>query len=116
MRRLGRAVARLVPAGRRDWAEAIWAEAGEVPPGLRRLAWLAGGARAMAGDALTARAIGRWLLFAAAAAGAAWAAWPDLPGGFAAVVARMDVITIVALLAGLPLLTRRILGPAGGSR
>src|SRR5512146_451394 len=81
MRRLGRAVARLVPAGRREWAEAIWAEAGEVPPGLRRLAWLAGGARAMAGDALTARAIGRWLLFAAAAAGAAWAAWPDLPGG-----------------------------------
>ena len=26
---LGRAGARLVPAGRRDWAEAVWAEARE---------------------------------------------------------------------------------------
>jgi len=91
-------------------------EAGEVPPGLRRLAWLAGGVQVMAGEALTARAIGRWLLFAAAAAVAAWAAWPDRPGGFDTVVARMDVITIVALLAGLPLLTRWLLGPAGDSR
>jgi hypothetical protein len=109
-------VARLAPAGRRDWAEAVWAEAGEVPPGLRRLAWLAGGVQVMAREALTARAIGRWLLFAAAAAVAAWAAWPDLPGGFDTVVARMDVITIVALLTGLPLLTRWLLGPADDSR
>jgi hypothetical protein len=109
-------VARLVPAGRRDWAEAVWAEAGEVPPGLRRLAWLAGGVQVVAREALTARAIGRWLVFAVAAAVAAWAAWPDLPGGFATVVARMDVITIVALLAGLPLLGRWLLGPAGDSR
>jgi len=28
---------RLVPAGRREWVEAVWAEAPEVPPGLRRL-------------------------------------------------------------------------------
>jgi hypothetical protein len=109
-------VARLVPAGRRDWAEAVWAEAGEVPPGLRRLAWLAGGVQVMAREALTVRAIGRWLLFAAAASAAAWAAWPDLPGRFDTVVARMDVITIVALLAGLPLLTRWLLGAAGDSR
>jgi hypothetical protein len=109
-------VARLVPAGRRDWAEAVWAEASEVPPGLRRLAWLAGGVQVMARQALTARAIGRWLLFTAAAAVAAWAAWPGTQGGLAAVVARMDVITIVALLAGLPLLTRWLLGPAGDSR
>lgn len=116
MGRLARALARLVPAGRREWAEAVWAEAGEVPPGLRRLAWLAGGVKVMAGQALTARAIGRWLLFAGAAAVAAWAAWPDRPGGLSTVVARMDVITIVALLAGLPLLTRWLLGPAGDSR
>jgi hypothetical protein len=113
---LGRAVTRLVPAGRRDWAEAIWAEAGDIPPGLRRMAWLAGGAQVMVRDALTARAIGRWLLFATAATVAAWAAWPGWAGGFAAVVARMDVITVVALLAGLPLLTRWLVGPADGSR
>jgi hypothetical protein len=55
MSRLGRAawrgVARLIPAERRDWAEAIWAEAREVPPGLRRLAWRAGGIRLMAMEA-----------------------------------------------------------------
>ena len=109
-------MARLVPVGRRDWAEAIWGEAGEVPPGLPRLAWLAGGMRVMAREAVTARAIGRWLLFAAAAAVAAWAAWPDPPGEFDSVIARMDVIAIVALLAGLPLLTRWFLGPAGDAR
>ena len=38
-----RAAAWLLPAGRRDWAAAIWAEAYEVPPGLTRLAWRAGG-------------------------------------------------------------------------
>jgi len=51
----GRGAARLVPAGRRDWAEAIWAEAYEVPSGLRRLAWLAGGVQVIAREALTAR-------------------------------------------------------------
>ncbi|HXL94564.1 MAG TPA: hypothetical protein VN969_37005 [Streptosporangiaceae bacterium] len=116
MGRLGRALARLVPAGRRDWAEAMWAEAGEVPPGLRRLAWLAGGVQVMASQVLTARATGRWLLFSAAATAAAWAAWPGRPGGFDSVVARMDVVTIVALLAGLPLLARWLLGPAGDGR
>jgi hypothetical protein len=40
--RVGAAVRRgathLVPAARRDWVEAVWAEALEVPPGLGRLA------------------------------------------------------------------------------
>jgi hypothetical protein len=40
---LSRAGARLVPAGRRDWAEAVWAEAHQVPPGWPRLAWRAAG-------------------------------------------------------------------------
>ncbi|MBV9205670.1 MAG: hypothetical protein JO037_09790, partial [Actinobacteria bacterium] len=37
----GRAAAWLLPAGRRDWVTAVWAEAHEVPPGLTRLAWRA---------------------------------------------------------------------------
>jgi hypothetical protein len=113
--KLGRAAARLVPARRRDWAEAVWAEAYEVPSGLRRLAWLAGGVRVISTEALMARRIGRSLLFAVAAAVAAWAAWPGSPNGFATVVARIDVITTVLALAGLPWLTRWFLGPASGS-
>jgi len=112
----GRGALRLVPAGRRDWAEAIWAEAYEVPSGFRRLAWRAGGVRVIAREALMARKIGRWLLFAVAAALATRANWPGPPGRFATAIARMDVVTTVLLLAGLPLLARRFLGPAINSR
>lgn len=34
---------RMLPPGRREWAEAAQAEAGQVPPGWPRLRWLAGG-------------------------------------------------------------------------
>src|SRR5690348_8581447 len=47
--------ARLVPAGRRAWVEALWAEAGQVPAGLARLAWRAGGLQLIAREALLAR-------------------------------------------------------------
>ena len=41
---VGRGAVWLLPAGRRDWLAALWAEAHEVPPGLPRMAWRAGGA------------------------------------------------------------------------
>ena len=60
-----------------------------------------------------ARRIGGLLLFAAAVAAAARVAWPDSPATVFTPVARVDVITIVLLLAGLPLLARWFLGPPG---
>ena len=108
---LSRAAARLVPAERRDWAEALWAEAGEVPPGLARLAWRAGGMRLVAREALLVRRAGRSLAFAAAAAWVTWAAWPGPAGNIATAVARVDVVTVLLVLAGLPLLARRLFGP-----
>ena len=48
---LGSAGVRLLPAGRRDWAEAVWAEAREVPAGWPRLAWRAGGVWLVAREA-----------------------------------------------------------------
>jgi hypothetical protein len=104
---LVRAGARLLPAGRRDWAEAVWAEAREVPAGWPRLAWRVGGVWLIAREATMVRWIGSRLLFAAAAAAAAWGAWP---AGQAAMV-RADVVATVLLLAGLPLLARWFLGP-----
>ena len=77
---LSRGAARPVPAGRRDWAEALWAEADEVPPWLARLAWRVGGMRLIAREALLMRRACRSLVFAAAAAWAAWAAWPGPAG------------------------------------
>ncbi len=108
----GRGTVRLVPAARRDWAEAVWAEAHEVPPGWRRLAWRVGGLGLMAEEGQMARTIGTWLLFAVAAGAAAWGAWPGSPVSHGAAVQGGIIITL-ALLAGLPLLTRWVLGPPG---
>ncbi len=106
--------ARLVAGGRRDWAEAVWAEAHEVPPGFPRLAWRAGAVWLIVREALTYRT-GRAVLFVAAATVAAWAAWPDSSAGHAA-ADQFGVVATVLLLAGLPLLTRRFFGPVGDSR
>jgi hypothetical protein len=58
---------RLVPAERRAWVATVWAEAPEVPPGLRRLTWRAGGVRLVAREAAVMRKISGLLLFAGAA-------------------------------------------------
>jgi hypothetical protein len=111
----GREAARLLPAGPRGWLAAVWAEAHEVPPGLPRLAWRAGGVWMVARQALMARRVVKAVLFAAAATAAAWAAWPA-PGVGHAAVSQFHAIATVLLLAGLPLLARRFLGPASRSR
>src|SRR5580658_9568196 len=105
-----RGAVRLVPAARREWAEAVWAEAHEVPAGWRRLAWRAGGVLLIAKEAQMVRRIGVLLVFVAAAGAAAWGAWPGSPVSHGAAV-QGGIITTVLLLAGLPLLARRWLGP-----
>ena len=74
-----RGTGRLAAAGWRDWVEAVWAEAHEVPPGFPRLAWRAGAVWLVVREAMTYRA-GLAVLFVAAATVAAWAAWPELVG------------------------------------
>ena len=105
----------LLPADRRVWVRALWAEADEVPAGWRRLAWLAGGVRLTAREAALSRRLGYLLAFAAAAAGTAWSAWSGPPGDSAIVINRVDVITMAVILAGLPWAIRRTLGPVAGS-
>jgi hypothetical protein len=108
----GRVAVRLVPAARRDWAEAVWAEAHEVPAGWPRLAWRAGGVLLIAKEGQMARRIGILLLGVVAAGIAAWGAWPDSSVSLSHGAADQgDVIITIALLVGLPLLTRRLLGP-----
>jgi len=107
-----RGAMRLVPTARRDWAEAVWAEAHEVPAGWPRLAWRAGGLRLMVKEGQMTRRTGILVLFAVAAGAAAWGAWPGSPVSHGAAVQGGIIITL-ALLAGLPLLTRWLLGPPG---
>jgi hypothetical protein len=100
---------------RQNWVAAVWAEAHEVPPGLARLAWRAGGVWMLAREALMPRRLGRTALFAVAAGAAAWAAWPD-SSVLHATADQFGVIATVLLLAGLPLLARRFFGPVSDSR
>ena len=115
-RAVRRAALRMVPAARRDWIEAVWAEAADVPAGWRRLTWQAGGVQLIVGETLVLRRIGIALLFGVAAAAAGWAAWPGPPAYLAASNQRALVIATIVVLAGLPLLARRLFGPAGRSR
>jgi hypothetical protein len=110
-----RRLAVLLPAHRREWAEALAAEAAEVPPGAQRLAWLAGGLRLAAGQARLGRRVGWSLAFGAAAMGTAWSGWGGAPADPAVLVNRVDVIVIVVILAGLPLAVRRLFGPVRDS-
>ena len=67
--------ARLLPPGRRQWAEAVGAEAGEVAAGWPRLCWLAGGLWLAVREATWgARSCTGWGPVAVAAAGA-WVVW-----------------------------------------
>ena len=67
--------ARVLPPARRQWAEAIQAEAGQVPAGWRQLRWLAGGLWLVAREAIMTRKIVYWLGLGVVAAVAAWAIW-----------------------------------------
>jgi len=113
---VARALAWLLPAERRGWAEAAWAEAHAVPPGLTRLAWRAGGMWVLAREALRPGRLGRAALFAAAAAAAAWAAWPQPTADHVAEGRFNAVATVLLVVALLPLLSWRFFGPTSPSR
>jgi hypothetical protein len=137
---LARCSVRVVPAERREWAEAVWAEAGEVPA-HRRPSWVAGGLWTVTRQAGIVRRIGYWLGVAALAVGASemvslvWRGAPVAPGFRSVSVPQMSVgtgiyvdphttgdfrslaITTVVVLAALPWVARRrgAFGPASDS-
>jgi hypothetical protein len=137
---LARYSVRVMPAERREWAEAVWAEAGEVPA-RRRLSWVAGGLWTVTRQAGIVRRIGYWLGVAALAAGASemvslvWQGAPVAPGFRSVSVPQMNLgtgiyvdpnttgdfrslaITTVVVLAVLPWVARRrgAFGPVSDS-
>ena len=114
--------ARLVPPGRRQWAEAARAEAGQVPAGWPRLSWLAGGLLLVVREAAMTRKVAYWLGAAAVAAGAAWVVWlswqTSPTADVQSVTDRVRVLVGVAALVVLPWVGRRRgwFGPVGSSR
>ncbi len=119
--RMLRHAARLLPPGRRDWAEAVQAEAELIPAGWPRVGWLAGGLRLAAKEAEIMRKVVYWLgigMVAAAAAWAVWLAWHTSPAADALTVTdRVRVLVGVGALALLPWVGRRRgwFGPVGHS-
>jgi hypothetical protein len=134
---LARSSVRVVPAERREWAEAVWAEAGEVPA-YRRPSWVAGGLWTVTRQAGLVRRIVYWLGVATLAMGAAemvslvWRGAPVASGLRSVSVPQMNLgtgiyvdpnttgdfrslaITTVVVLAVLPWVARRrgAFGPA----
>jgi len=108
-----RHAAGLLPPGRRQWAEAVRAEAGHVPAGWPRLRWLAGGLwlTAREGAKMMAGKIVYRLGAVAVAALAAWAVWLSWRTSPAAdpqtVTDRVRVLVGVAALVALPWVARR---------
>src|SRR5262245_20826641 len=117
-----RCAARLLPPGRQQWAEAVGAEAGEVPVGWPRLRWLAGGLRLVGREANVVRKVVYWLGAGAVAAAGAWVVWLTWHSYGAndpmAVTDRIRVLVGVAALITLPWVGRRRgwFGPVGSTR
>jgi hypothetical protein len=106
--------ARLLPPGRRHWAKAVQAEAGQVPAGWPRLGWLAGGVWLVAREARMARKIGYWIGAAAVTAAVAWVVWlswrvTDPESGTDRIRVGVGAIALI----GLPWVARRsgLFGP-----
>jgi len=116
-----RTAARSLPPGRREWAEAVRAEAGLVPAGWPRLGWLAGGLWLAVREGEMMRKVVYWLgvgIVAAAAAWGVWLSWHASPAAHPLVVTdRVRVLVGVAALAVLPWVGRRRgwFGPVGTS-
>jgi hypothetical protein len=111
-----RLCARLLPAERAEWAEAILAEAENVPAGSQRLAWLGGGMRLVFRESMIMRRAGAICAFAAAVGGVASLSWPRSPVNWVTVADRVNLLVTVALLVCLWVAGRRLVGPAGAGR
>jgi hypothetical protein len=113
--------ARLLPADRRHWAEAVRAEADQVPAIWPRLTWLAGGFWLVAKEGGMARKIGYWIGAAGIAAAAAWVVWLSWrtagPGDPESQTDRIRVLVGAVTLAGLPWVARGrgLFGPVADS-
>ena len=105
-----RRLAGLLADGRRDWVQALLAEVDDVPARSARLAWLGGGLWLVAREVLMNRII-QVLGFGAGAVALVWIGWPGAASNAATAVNRMWVVGVLVLLAGLPLLVRRYVGP-----
>lgn len=114
--RMLRSTTALLPAGQREWGEAVWAEAGDVPAGWARLSWLLGGLWLVAREAGMIRTIGYLAAGVTAGMILVWLDWHPGSANPAMPINRITMIVIVVLLALLPWIVRPVLGPVADNR
>ena len=109
---------RTLPDERREWGEAVLAEAHEVPRGRSRLSWLLGGVWLVAKETRLLRSLGYGIAAAVMSVALVWFAWNPESTNPATPVSRIDLIATVAMLTLLPWIGRwhGWLGPVGRSR
>jgi hypothetical protein len=105
-----------LPAGRREWVEAVLAEVGDVPAGSARLSWLAGGLWLVAREAGMIRRIGYAAAGLVVGASFVWLDWHPGSANPAMPTNRITMISIMVMLAVLPWITRPVLGPVADNR
>lgn len=105
-----RGLAGLLGEHRRDWVHALLAETDDLPTPSARLAWLGGGLWLVTREVFMNR-IMQALTFTAGAVALVWIAWPGASTNSATPVNRVYVVGTLVLLAGLPPLVRRYVGP-----
>jgi hypothetical protein len=116
-----RCMARALPAERRQWAEAVGAEAASAPTRRAQAEWLAGGLWLVAKEANVVRRIGYGMGIVAVGAVVSWALWLGLRAAPAADVEattdRARVLVGIGAMLVLPWVGRRrgLFGPVGDS-
>jgi hypothetical protein len=105
-----------LPADRRAWGEAVWAEAEEVPAGRARARWLAGGVWMIVREVGMFRRIGYTATGLAIGAITVRLGWHPGSANPAVPADRITMIISVLVLAAMPWITRRRLGPVAAAR
>jgi len=106
----------LLPADRRDWGEALWSEAGDLPAGPARLSWVVGGLVLVIREADVFRRIGYTAGGLAAGATVVWWGWHPGSANPAMPTDRLALIAVVSVLVLLPWAAGPVLGPVAGNR
>jgi hypothetical protein len=114
--RLLLAVLALVPAARREWGEAVLAEADQVPAGRARLSWLVGGLWLAIWEVDVARRLGYPVGGMLAGAMLIWLDWHPHSANPAGPINQLTLVVVVLILAAVPLIARPIVGPVADSR
>lgn len=108
--------AAFLPADRRAWGEAVWAEADEVPAGRTRWRWLAGGLWMIVREVRMIRRIAYTAIGLATGAITVWLGWHPGSTNPAVPADRITMIISVLALCAMPWITRRRLGPVADNR